>query len=135
MSGEQVTINVPTFQTINYYLLGNAYDAMNYCPQEAVEGNCWYGVTSLLESKYEKAQPRKKYYYCFAKFSKGSNSASLGNMYNRYYYKVRLFYKMELPVLSEWLAVKVDGKTSEINDVQDIDSTTGNSKLDICNGK
>jgi len=134
VSGERVKVNVPTFQTINYYLLGNAYDAMNYCPQEYNENTCWYGVTSLLEHKYEPAQQGKKYYYCFAKFAKGNNSEDLGNMYNRYYYKVRLFYKMELPVLDNWLAVKVDGKTAEINDVQDIDDG-GGSKMVICQGK
>ena len=44
------------------------------------------------------------------------------------YYKVRLFYKMELPVLSEWLAVRVDGETDEINDDQESGLTVGRIK-------
>ena len=128
--GATIITDIGSFRTMNLFLLGNAYDAQNYCPDgedesfNTVNGDaasgCWYGVTSLREDTYEyPADPHKKYYYCFAKYGVPSNSSSLDNRYNQYYYRIRLFYKMEFPVLSDWLAVKVDGRTNQINDVQD----------------
>ena len=135
--GADIIVDVGSFRTMNLFLLGNAYDAKNYCPDGEDEfvntvytdtggnpSNCWYGVTSLKEDTYEyPADPHTKYYYCCAKYGVPSNKASDGseqaNRYNQYYYRIRLFYKMEFPVLSNWLAVKVDGRTNQINDVQD----------------
>ena len=117
---EKVVKGVGSFRTINMYLRGHFYEAKNYCPQD--DGcNYWYGVTSLEGDTYELAKAKEKYYWCFAKFDIKTNSTAFSNNYNRYFYKVRLFYKMEFPVLSNWIAVKVDGRTAEINDVQDGD--------------
>ena len=122
-----VTCKVPTFQTVNIFLRGNAYTAKGFCPKDSDDPlvtDHWYGVTSLEDNTYEEANEGTKYYYCFAKYiyrDAGDSSPVTGyvNTYSSYYYKVRLFYKMELPVLSEWLSVRVDGETAEINDDQE----------------
>ena len=115
-----VTCKVPTFQTINIYLRGNAYTAMGTCPKDEDDpafNDYWYGVTSLEGNTYEEAQE-----------GTGSPSTTGVNELRSNYYKVRLFYKMELPVLSEWLAVRVDGETDEINDDQESGLTVGRIK-------
>lgn len=107
VGGGTVIGNVGAFQTINLYLLGNAYTAKGECPTD--EGT-WYGITeldyehSMSSSNYETVSSNKKYYYCVAKFEQK----------NETYYKVRLFYKFELPVLQEFLSVRVDGMTNGI---------------------
>ncbi len=119
-----------TFQAVNIYLLGSAYNAMGTCPEEP-DINCWYGVTSLDKFDFDyPAQKGKKYYYCFSKFRKGASGDPI-NKYTRYYYKVRLFYKMEFISLLTFWSVRVDGKTAEIVDVQDVDSS-GNSIVKVC---
>ncbi len=128
--GKHVKGQVATFQTINIYLLGNAYQATGYCPTEEDETDCWYGVTSLDNFEYEyPAKANTRYYYCFAKFRKGNDAQT--NKYTRYFYKVRLFYKMEFAAIMSFLSVKVDGKTADIVDVQDINSS-GTSTLKVC---
>ncbi len=112
-SGNKVTGEVGAFQTINLYLRGNHYTAEGSCPND---GMIWYGVYDLYKdnlgasANYEKAAKGKKYYYCFSKYGTGSEKIK----YNTIYYKVRLFYKFEIPVLTEFLSVKVEGMTDEI---------------------
>lgn len=114
-------INAGSFQTINLYLRGNSYTAMGNCPND---GDNWYGVTDIGvgtsditgNGKYESANPNTKYYYCFAKIDLSSNGKSKTKIsqYSTIYYKIRLFYKFEIPVLSDFLSVRVDGSTDEI---------------------
>ncbi len=113
-----VTGHVGTLQTLDLYLRGNAYDAKGYCPTD--DGGTWIGINSLTEGggDYDKpALTNKKYYYCIARFK--YNAIPGKGMAASYYYKIKLFYRFEIPVLSEWLAVGVDGRTMEIYDVQD----------------
>lgn len=112
IGGGTVTGNVGAFQTINLYLRGNAYTAQGYCP--TTDGT-WYGVSGIYdgalgEGTIEQAQSTTKYYYCIAKY----DTDVKGKKDHIVYYKVRLFYKFEIPVLSEFLAVKVEGMTDEI---------------------
>lgn len=106
------TVNVGALQTITLYLRGNSYTAMGNCPDD---GNKWYGVNELTwesgtaGANVEVANKTSKYYYCFTKFKTGKISR-----YSSVYYKVRLFYKFEFPVLSEFFAIKVEGITDEI---------------------
>lgn len=106
--GESVVVNSGAFQTINLYLLGNAYTAKGECPKS--DEGLWYGATDLVYkvdrsgSNFEVANANKTYYYCVAKFVQENNT----------YYKVRLFYKFEFPVFTEFLSVRVDGMTDEI---------------------
>ena len=51
---------------------------------EEDETDCWYGVTSLDKFEYEyPAKANTRYYYCFAKFRKGSDAQT--NKYTRYF--------------------------------------------------
>lgn len=118
-----VTANVGAFQTINLFLLGNAYTAKGKCPSDSDIPGTWYGVSDLgsvssLKSgsvSYEEADSSKKYYYCFAKYNANQKSGR----YSSVYYRIRLFYKFEIPVLSDFLSIRVDGLTDEIYDPQD----------------
>lgn len=124
LDGQTITVDVNTIQTINLYLLGNNYDAMGYCPTggHGDYPGSWYGVSILkdggnIASTYEPANSDKKYYYCFAKYSANNQAGR----YKAIYYRVRLFYKFEVPVLENFLSVKVEGITDEIYDPQDLD--------------
>lgn len=122
--GETITIDVGALQTINLYLAGRAYTSMGYCPND---GKKWYGVKELKwdnTHNYEDANNSTKYYYCFARFN---NEAVSG--YDSEYYKVRLFYKLELPALSEFMSIKVEGVTDEIFNPQGGGSFTPNSSI------
>lgn len=126
VSSGTVTGNVGALQTITLYLRGNSYTAMGNCPDD---GNKWYGVTELswdgahADAKVEAANQGTKYYYCFSKYGTGKISR-----YSSIYYKVRLFYKFEFPVLSEFLSIKVEGMTDEIYNPQD-DGYDANSSV------
>ena len=129
--GTTLKCNIPALETINMYLLGNAYTAKGTCDNE---GDVMYGVDKLEVVSYEEVVPGKKYYYCFAKYRYGAEDTVLGgnksthladdSRYINYYYRVRLFYKMELPVIQNWLSVRVEGETAPIVDVQDNRFTT-----------
>ncbi len=122
-----VRTNVGAFQTINLFLLGNAYTAKGYCPSGTDFPGTWYGVEDLgsvssIKSgtiNFELANSGKKYHYCFAKY----NANMKNGQYKSVYYRVRLFYKFEIPVLSDFLSIKVDGLTDEIYDPQDEDGS------------
>ena len=115
--------NVGALQTINLFLLGNAYTARGKCPSGADTPGTWYGVDDLGSVStiktgsvsIELAKNDKKYYYCIAKYNANMKSGE----YESVYYRVRLFYKFEIPVLSDFLSVKVEGITDEIYGPQD----------------
>lgn len=117
---DTIVVDVGALQTINLYLAGNAYTAKGPCPDDS---HTWYGVTKLTYTEsngfWEKVDPaaKKDYYYCFAKHKTGNANirynASTG-VDSSIYYKVRLFYKMEFPVLQDFFEVKVEGITNEI---------------------
>lgn len=121
---KSITVDVGALQTINLYLAGNAYTAMGPCPDD---GNVWYGVYDLKYTEtngfWEQVDTSKKkqYYYCFAKHKTGQANIKYNNKVSSssttsssIYYKVRLFYNMEFPVLSDFFEVKVEGITNEI---------------------
>lgn len=116
---ETLKVNVGTIQTINLYLNGNAYTAKGACPDD---GATWYGIKSLdykttsESTLYDKKPKGDDYYYCISKYGTGLADIkfSSGKTYNSAYYKVRLFYKFEVPVLSDFFSVKIEGITDEI---------------------
>ena len=121
--GEIIRVHPGTLQTINLYLRGNNYTSMGNCSvKDDYEGTTWYGVKDLSNSaftalhNYEVVQPKTKYYYCFTKIPTGNVSSG---PYQTFMYRVRLFYKFELPAISEWLSIKVEGTTSDIYNVID----------------
>ena len=127
-----VTVDVGAIQTINLYLRGMAYDTLGRCPNNNDRKNdlpgIWYGVTKLSEKDELKditekvTTNEKKYYWCFAKYDAQLRTGK----YTSAYYKVRLFYGFDIPVLSTFLAVKVDGMSDEIFDLQDTKETATN---------
>lgn len=133
INGETITTNVNGIQTINLYLMGSNYTAKGKCPEtDRSKNNIWYGVSDLgsvgsIGNSFEKAQSNKKYYYCFARYDANLKEGK----YKAIYYRVRLFYKFEVPVLSDFLSVRVDGLTDEIYDPQDESAgiETGNGKV------
>lgn len=109
-ANNQIQVNVGAIQTINLYLSGNGYLAKGHCPDD---GNYWFGIKELSVETIscENASPDTKYYYCVSKYNTGRVAAGT---YKSIYYKVRLFYKMEFPVLQDFFSVKVEGITDEI---------------------
>ena len=103
--GETVIANVGALQTINLYLLGKSYDVKDTCPSD--DNYKWAGVKelSLTEDSGSFDNPAvqgTKYYYCF--YSPTGSK----------FYKVRIFYRLDLPVLGDFFTFSVDGTTSEI---------------------
>ncbi len=109
-TGENIQVKVGAIQTINLYLSGNGYLAKGHCPDD---GNKWLGIKELTADSvsYEAADSSTKYYYCISKYNTGRVAAGT---YRSVYFKVRLFYKMEFPVLQDFFSVKVEGITDEI---------------------
>lgn len=105
------TGNVGALQIINLYLLGNAYNATGNCPSEEYR----YGVSELeTESivdlvELNSSTESQKFHYCISKYMTG-----IPGPYNSSYYKVRLFFKFEFPVLQDFFSIKVEGMTNEI---------------------
>lgn len=100
-----------TLQTINLYLGGNSYSATGKCNPNEYD----YGVnelnyrTTVTAQKLNASTRNNKYYYCFSK-----HPAGVPGPYDNVYYRVRLFYKFEIPVLADFFSVKVEGITNEI---------------------
>lgn len=97
-----------TIDTVNGYLQTSGYKEMGVCPSG------WYGISNLDSTKAEESSSNKKYYWCYTKI-KGYNNTSPG----RAYYKIRMFFKFELPVIGRLLTFDVDGKTYEMDKTYD----------------
>lgn len=126
-----VTGNVGTLETINIYLRGNHYTAKGDCNNEVNESKggkgTWYGMKELnlgtvATSDYEPVQKDTKYYYCFAKYI-SDRFAGAGGLKNEdlkeYRYKFKMFFRFDVPALSEFLAIQVQGTTNPISHVKD----------------
>ena len=93
---------------INNYLTNSGYD---------IKGNCEvgsYGVSDLnlnniSYTKITDSNKVKKYYYCVAKVKSGTK-----NFKNRAYYKVKLFFKFNLPVMGDIFTFDIDGQTKDV---------------------
>ena len=121
--GVNVVGNLGAIKTINAYLAASSYTAKgscNYDTSKSGDSVVWYGVKELAYQRsgspskgdvFEQAKNGKTYYYCFAKFKTGRSDMEV---YDSVYYKVILFYKFEIPVLSELLPVRIEGMTDEI---------------------
>lgn len=107
-SGEPVTVDTGALQTINVFLYGNGYNIKGNCPSDDKEVT-WYGVNDLnytSDVSIEKAQKKKEYYWCFARYKIKSK--------NKSFYRVRIFFRMNFPVLGDILKFNVDGTTNVI---------------------
>lgn len=113
---EKVLANVGAIKTINVFLAANSYAAKGSC--YIPTGATVYGVKSLKYGKsdnkssvYEVANEGESYYYCFAKYPTGRSAI---DAYPSVYYSVELFYRFEIPILREFLPIRVEGVTDEI---------------------
>ena len=113
-----VVTKIGAIRTINAYLKTHNYDAKGPCNIPAGVKYI-YGVKEL---EYENGHDinsfvelvtntSKHYYYCFGKFPTGNDTYV---EYNPVYYSVELFYKFEIPILREFLPIRVEGVTDEI---------------------
>ena len=126
VSTGEVLTHVGAIKTINVFLKASGYTATGSC--NIPSGVDVYGVYDLLydsgdvwANMGERAQPDKPYYYCFAKFNTGREEA-----YPSIYYGVELFYRFEIPVLREFIPVRVTGVTNEIYKTYNDTFTTNN---------
>ena len=114
---ETVLSHVGAIKTINAYLAASSYTAKGPCNRPKGT-TALYGVKELKYGKSdtwsqigEAAQDGKQYYYCFAKYPTGKSEREA---YDSIYYRVELFYRFEIPILREFLPIRVDGVTDEI---------------------
>ena len=100
---EGITTSTITF--INNYLNSTGYRTMGSCD----EGS--YGVSDLRNNQafVTKAQKGKKYYYCVSKVKSKST-----NFQNKAYYKVKLFFQFNLPIVGNVFTFDVDGQTKDV---------------------
>lgn len=99
---------------INNYLSQSGYKTTGACKMQSEV--VVYGANSIDPESIsiEKAQPGKKYYYCFSKYT-GYHSY----FKTRSYYKITLFFKFDIPVFNALSTFDVDGQTSEIDATYD----------------
>lgn len=115
-SGSVLT-HVGAIKTINAFLAASHYTAKGPC--NIPRGSLYvYGVKELKYGQNdnwtqigELAKKNTGYYYCFAKYPTGRSDKEA---YDSVYYRVELFYKFEIPILREFLPIRVDGVTDEI---------------------
>lgn len=123
INGESVTGEVGSLQTINLYLRGYAYATKGSCP----DGDEWVGITDLSEDTtnglIDENPSGKNYYYCIAKYKADERTDD----YAGYYYRVRIFYSFDVPILSTFLSVRVDGISNTIYGVSTVDILTASS--------
>lgn len=118
-TGQKVIGKIGAIKTINAYLKASSYDAKGPCniPKKVKyvygvksldfeNGKSWSDIGELVKSGSSTS-----YYYCFAKFPTGDDAYYT---YNPVYYSVELFYKFEIPILREFLPIRVEGVTDEI---------------------
>lgn len=124
----KVTGEVGTLQTINLYLQGNHYQAKGECNNELATGHKWYGMKTLnyknisAGTDYERiTKPDTKYYYCFAKYKSDRFAGLNKDELVEYRYKFKMFFRFDMPALSEFLAIQVQGTTNPISHTKDSD--------------
>ena len=86
-------------ELIDNYLMKSGYKNNGTCPEGSL------GEGKILVSKND----NDKYKYCVSKHNSYDNEES-----NRSYYKVTLFFKMDLPIFGEFLTFRATGETTEI---------------------
>jgi hypothetical protein len=113
-----VTSKIGAIKTINAYLKASGYTAKGPC-NRAESDTYVFGVKELY---YEDGRTwsdigervtdsNKAYYYCFAKYPTGNID---NKVYDSVYYGVELFYRFEIPILREFLPIRIEGVTDEI---------------------
>ena len=73
-----------------------------------------YGTCNSNKKGYEKSNTARKYKYCISKKEVG-DSASL----RKTYYKVRVFFRLDLPVIGDIFTFPVSGETKAVYFAED----------------
>lgn len=95
-----------TIERINNYLIYSGYTTTGKCQ----EGS--FGILNLNSSTVHSvtsAEKNKQYYYCVSKVG-----SSTTNFKYRAYYKVKLFFKFNLPVVGDIFTFDINGQTKDI---------------------
>lgn len=101
---EGITLN--TVKKVNNYLKYSGYNSMGKCAKGM------YGVANLNATTYtlvNDSNKNNKFYYCIGKI----DSKSI-NFQNRAYYKAKLFFKFNLPVVGNIFNFEIDGQTKDV---------------------
>lgn|SRR5574344_1129813 len=98
---------------VGSYLTGSSYNTMGHCPIGWVGAKSLEGTVNSLEAV---GNSSTYYYYCINKIT-GYHTVYA----NRSYYKIRLFFKFDLPVIGQISTFNVDGQTNEIDHTYDND--------------
>lgn len=105
-------ISEKSIRIINNYLDNSGYNTMGYCE------NGEYGISNLSSNTYEKVtNENKKYYYCLSYYCQDDtcnvNSDKLPNG-NQIFFKVKLFFKFNIPFIGDLMTFKITGDTKAI---------------------
>ena len=101
---EGITAN--TVERINNYLVYTGYSTKGKCDVGM------YGIGNLNGSSFELVTDSTKtrnYYYCIGKVKSATT-----NFQNRSYYRVKLFFKFNLPIIGDISTFKIDGQTKDV---------------------
>ena len=98
-----------SLETMSIYLYAMNYSAKGGCPDD---GNAWYGVmigdNPENPSIVDAASSGEKFNFCLSR-----EDSKFGTSF----FKVRLFFYMELPIIGNLIPINVDGTTGEIHNV------------------
>ena len=104
-------INNKSLEIINNYLDNNSYTIKKSCEDDE------YGMADLSNNRLEKAVGNTKYYYCVSYYCDAVgcriNDAKTPNG-NQIYYKMKLFFKFNLPVFGDLFTFDITGETKGI---------------------
>lgn len=92
---------------VNNYLKNSGYTEKGSCETNE------FGVKSLDNPKYEKANANEKYYYCLSYYCKNVKSCKLTKD-ERIFYDIKLFFKFNLPYVGDLITFDITGETKEI---------------------
>ena len=92
-----------SLKIINNYLINSSYKTKGQC--EIGE----YGMKSLEDTSLESVSDRReKYYYCL------SDYVVLNENIDRIYYKVKLFFKFNIPFFGELFTFRITGESKGV---------------------
>lgn len=102
-------MNSATLTEISEYLTDVGYRSTGTCPENTT--GCWYGF-SYDNTKSASMNPN----FCV---KKNVVAATAVGHPQTAYYSVKVFFKLDMPVINEFLRFTVDGETSQIVNVND----------------
>lgn len=95
---------------INNYLFSSGYTTMGGCSDGEM------GSQDLKSDSLKAVVSGQKYYYCVAKIPTGTETRA-----SRAKYKIRVFFRFDLPVIGHLYTFEVDGTTIDITNSIDGD--------------